>query len=146
VVRIRREERDWLGLALATAAGFGVGLVVGMAGGEFLGDVTSERMKRLMRATPPRGDDTTPSATLDADAAERAVSGALSEHPTTRSLAVHVRALGDGIVELMGQVPDRTARELAGTVARGVAGADVVVNRILVEGEDLPTRKPSRAG
>jgi osmotically-inducible protein OsmY len=145
MVRIRDEDRDWLGLGLATAAGLGLGLVIGLVAGEFLGDVTSERVKRWIGARPRRRRDESEERTVQSDV-ERAVQGALSEHPTTRQLAVRVHALGDGVVELTGQVPDRAARELAGTVARGVSGADVVINRILVEGEDLPERKPSRAG
>ena len=34
--------------------------------------------------------------------------------------------------------PDPEARHLAGKVSRGAPGADVIVNRILVEGDDIP--------
>ena len=45
-------------------------------------------------------------------------------------------ALGDGLVELTGTVPSDLDRQLVAEVARSVAGAEVVVNRILVEGTD----------
>jgi osmotically-inducible protein OsmY len=146
MVRIRREERDWLGVALATAAGLGAGFLVGVTAGEFLGDVVSDRFRKLRRTTSRDTAEREAETASTAETVEGAVSGALSEHPTTRGLPVLAHALGDGIVELTGRVPDRASRELAGTVARGVAGVDVIVNRILVEDEDLPSGRPSRAG
>lgn len=124
-----RDERDWLGLAVATAAGLGLGVIAGMVAGELFGDLDSDRLRgavRKLRRTPksPREESSS--------ALQLAVSAALGENPTTRGLQVQVRALGDGIIELTGTVSDPEARPLAGTVARGVAGVDVVVNRILV--------------
>lgn len=128
----QRHERDWLGLSVSTAVGLGLGVLAGIIVGELMGDVHSERVRgavRRLRGTPRARDG------ADGRALERAVRDALDENPSTRGFRVHVRALGDGIVELTGTVPDTEARPLASTVARGVPGVDIVVNRLLV-GDD----------
>jgi osmotically-inducible protein OsmY len=143
---LKRQERenDWLGIALATAAGLGAGVLAGIVAGEFLGDLGAERVKgavgRLRRDTPRR-------PLPDPGEVETTVVEALAEHPGTADLKVGVRALGDGVVELSGTAPTAAARQAAGKVARAVHGADVVVNRILIEGDDVPRRsaEPSSA-
>lgn len=111
-----------------------MGVLVGIVAGELFGDVGSDRLRgavRRMRRAPvaPREESL--------GGLERAVAAALSENATTRGLAVQVRALGDGIVELTGTVSDPESRPLAGRVARGVPGVDVVVNRLLAP-DDRP--------
>jgi len=146
LIRVKRQDRenDWLGIALATAAGLGAGVLAGIVAGEFLGDLGTERVRgavgRLRRPAAPE----TP---LDPAQLETAVVDALSGHPKTEQLTVGVRALGDGVVELSGTAPTAAARQAAGKVARTVRGAGVVVNRILVEGDDVPRRssEPSSA-
>ena len=134
LVSMEREDSDWLGSTLFAIAGLGIGFVAGMAFGEFFSEVDPGRVtgavKRLKRRP---AEATVPPAEI-----ERAVNGALGENPQTRHLDVHARALGEGIVELTGTVPDADARSHAATVARGVAGTYVVVNRVLVEGDDVP--------
>lgn len=145
VIRVHGQRRDWVGLGLTAAAGVGLGMFAGLAIGQLLGGVDTERVRdavgRLGRSTPGPDADTGGSV-------ERAVNGALSENATTRHLAVRAHAIGDGIVELTGTAPDPEARALAATIARGVAGSAVVVNRILVEGETPRSsrRKRPRAG
>lgn len=72
----------------------------------------------------------------DPEQLERDLADAIAHHPELRELTIGVRALGRGLVELAGLVPDETTRRLATRVARRVPGADVVVNRLLVEGID----------
>ncbi len=146
VIRVRDEERDWLGLGLAAAAGVGLGVFAGMAIGQLLGGVDAERVRDVVGRRLGRSTAGTDAGT-ETDV-ERTVNGALSENATTRHLAVRAHAIGDGIVELTGTAPDPEARALAGTIARGVVGSAVVVNRILVEGETPRSsrRRPSRAG
>lgn len=145
VIRVRGRDRDWLGLGLTATAGVGLGIFAGMAIRQLLGSVDTDRVRdtvgRLGRSRAA------PDAAADGDL-ERVVNGALGENATTRHLAVRAHAIGDGIVELTGTAPDPEARALAATIARGVAGSAVVVNRILVEGETPRSsrRKPPRAG
>jgi osmotically-inducible protein OsmY len=135
-----------MGLTLTAAAGVGLGVFAGMAIGQLLGSVDTERVRRAVGHRLRRSG--AGSAAPAEGELERAVNGALSENATTRHLAVRAHALGDGIVELTGTAPDPEARALAGTIARGVAGSGVIVNRILVEGEAPGSRrrKPPRAG
>ena len=141
LVSMEREDGDWLGSTIFAIAGLGIGFVAGMAFGEFFSEVDPGRVtgavKRWKRGP---ADAAVPPAEI-----ERAVNGALGENPLTRHLDVRARALGEGIVEITGTVPDTDARAHAATVARGVAGSYVVVNRVLVEGDDVPHRKAASA-
>lgn len=119
----------------------GVGIVAGIVLGEFLGRVDTDRLRATVRRLRRPVGKLPPG---DLEAIRRDVSGALNENPKTRALQVDVRALGDGVVELTGEAPDREARELAGTIARGVAGTHVVVNRMRVE-EAAPPEPRSRS-
>ncbi len=137
LIRVKQEESDWLGVALATAAGLGIGLVAGLVASELLGKVNPDRVRRVVgRLRRGEADD----EPQDPRVLERAVAAALGENPQTRNLTVTPRALGDGVVELTGTAPDSETRRLAGKVSRGAPGADVIVNRILVEGDDVPRR------
>lgn len=141
----RRDTDDWAGIALASALGLGAGLVAGLVVGELLGTVDGDRMRRAFGRLRRREPDEPRRDPLDV---QRDVKATLGRNPTTRGLDLGVRALGEGIVEVTGAAPDDTARTLAGDLARGVEGADVVVNRILVEGTDVPRRErsPSSTG
>ncbi len=124
-------------MALATAAGLGLGVLAGIVGSELLGNLGPDRVKGAVRRLRRSEREA-----LEADPqdVERAVVTALEEHSKASDLAIDVRALGDGVVELSGTVPDTAGRRIAAKIARGVAGAEVVVNRILVEGADVPRR------
>ena len=137
MVRVRREDDDQrgvTGIALSAALGLGVGVLGGMVLRELLSDVSTEPVKnawiRLRQA------DTGEAEWQDAEAVEQAVKRALDKDPESAMLEVKATALGDGIVELTGTVPEALDRQLAGDIARGVPGADIVVNRILVQGSD----------
>lgn len=135
---MRERETEWAGVAIAGALGLGAGLVAGMLVSELLGNVDSERVRRSVgRLRRGARDESEP----DPAELERAVDDALRRNPTTRPLAIRVRAVGEGVVELTGTAPDATARSLAGDLARGVDGTRVVVNRVLVEGTDVPRRQ-----
>jgi osmotically-inducible protein OsmY len=75
---------------------------------------------------------------MDPEHVQRAVQRALRNTSATRRLGVSARVLEGGVVELTGVAPDERTRQAAGEAASAVAGADVVVNRILVEGRDVP--------
>ncbi len=135
LIHIKNDDNDWLGLAASAAAGLGLGVIAGVVLGEFLGRVDADRVRATVRRlrgpvlkAPPE----------DTEAVRRDVQGALDESPKTRAFSVGVRALGEGIVELTGVAPDPDARDLASTIARGVSGTFVVVNRMLVE-ESVPS-------
>jgi len=144
LVSIEREDSDWLGITIAAVAGLGIGIAAGIALGEFFSEVDPERVSGAVRRLKARSTEPTAAP----EEIERAVTGALGENPQTRHLDVRAHALGEGIVEITGTVPDSDAREHAAMVARGVAGPYVVVNRILVEGDDVPrgTAAASTAG
>lgn len=143
LIHIKNDDRDWLGLAASAAAGLGLGVIAGVVLGEFLGRVDADRVRatvrRLRRPVLKAGPE-------DTEAVRREVQGALDENPKTRSLSVGVRALGEGVVELSGVAPDPDARDLAGSVARGVSGKFVVVNRMLVEDVPQQPSTPSKVG
>jgi hypothetical protein len=128
----RREKSDGvLAVSLATAAGFGVGLLAGIVLGEWLGAVHPERVRKLF--TADRSAEPVDPAQL-----EREVLRAFKNIAAIRRLNLSARALDGGLVELTGIVPDERSRQIAGDAAAGVSGTDAVVNRILVQGRDVP--------
>lgn len=141
--RARRDD-DWAGIALATAAGLGVGLAAGLVVSELLGSLNAERLRYALRRWRGKSSPTY----LEPGELERAVEEALKSDPATARLEIGVRAAGPGLVELTGTAPDEETRARAGARARATPGADIVVNRILVEGRDLPVRDsaPTSAG
>ncbi len=120
------------GIAFAAAAGFGIGLLAGLVAGEWLGGIHPERIRRAVRGLRPPI-----SPVRDPQAVERAVLRALKSDPRTRSLPIAVRAISPGLLELTGTVPLAELRHRAAEIAQAAAGDDVVVNRLLVEGEDV---------
>ncbi|MBI4502622.1 MAG: BON domain-containing protein [Gemmatimonadetes bacterium] len=137
----RRERESTLGISIATAAGFSAGLLAGLVLGEWLGDVHPERVRRILggkRTSEP----------LDPAQVERKVLRAFKTTAATRRLNLSARALDGGLVELTGIAPDERTRQVAGDAAAQVAGPDLVVNRILVQGRDIPpghTAPPTRS-
>jgi hypothetical protein len=125
-------------VALAAAAGFGLGLIAGLVAGEWLGDVDADRVRQAVRGRKM------PPGPPDAPGVERAVRNALEAEAGTRYLKVRPRLLGEKLLELVGRVPSPAARERAGAVAQGAVPGFTVINRLLVEGQDLP-RGPARA-
>jgi hypothetical protein len=121
------------GVALAAAAGFGMGLLAGLAAGEWLGDVDADRVRRAVKQLRP------PTGPPDAPGLERTVRDALEADAGTRYLKVRPRLLGEKLLELVGRVPSATARERAGAVAQAAVPGFTVINRLLVEGQDVPS-------
>ena len=101
------------------------------AGGFFLPNlfiwlVTKGRQDGMVKALP------------DALGIERTVRNALEGEARTRYLKARPRVLGEKLLELVGRVPTQAARERAAEVARQAAPGFTVINRLLVEGQDIP--------
>lgn len=109
---------------------------------EMVGEVNSGRVKRAVRRI--KNLDETATDPMDL---EREIIAALEENSATQGMDIVVRTLGDSVAELTGTAPSRSARDLAGKVARSAPGASTVVNRILVRGLDIPvdTRIPAQS-
>ena len=106
-------------------------MLAGLIAGEWLGDVHPERVRRILGGkTEPRASDPAP--------LEREVLRVFKNTSATRRLNLSARALDGGLVELTGVAPDERTRQVAGEAAASVAGPDLVLNRILVQGRDIP--------
>jgi hypothetical protein len=121
-------------IALAAAVGLGAGILAGIVVGEMLGAVHPARLRGVVERF---GRQPTPQLEDPRDL-EQAILEALSNNAATRMLNLSARVIDGGLVELTGVAPDDRTRRLAGATASGAAGGAVVVNRILVEGRDVP--------
>lgn len=126
-------------VALWTALGVAAGLLAGVALSEWVGGVTTGRVRRVARRMRE-----TPIARLTVPASAQAVRVALQAEPRLAGLGVQALPVSRGVVELRGWVPNRTARTLAGRTALAVPGIESVINSILVRGEDdrTPSKEP----
>ena len=141
MVRVKREGDKVTGIALSAALGLGIGVIGGILVRQFLSDLATEPVKNAVRGLRRPGS----AEPADQTDLERAIESALDADPDTHSLNVKVEALGDGIVELTGTTPDPLSCQIAADIARGVPGADIVVNRILVDAEGSSvSESPSR--
>lgn len=140
MVHIDGEDRNITGIALSAALGFGLGVVGGMLLREFVGLDTEPVKKAVRRLSGPHAEPKD-----DLGAIEDAVIEAWENDPDLRPLALSVEALGDGIVEITGIASSQMARQLASDVARSVQGADVVLNRIHIEGTATEATEPNLA-
>lgn len=114
-----------------TLLGGALGVVAGFALGEWLGPVTPERVaSQLGRARQRR------SHRLRAAETAAAARAALDTDPELRDLRLEAIAVGAGVVELHGWVPDRRLRARASRTVSAVPGIDSLVNCLLVHGED----------
>ncbi len=140
----RHQDSAWDKLAtiMAGLMGVGIGVVAGFVASEMVGEVNSGRVKRAVRRI--KNLDETATDPMDL---EREIIAALEENSATQGMDIVVRTLGDSVAELTGTAPSRSARDLAGKVARSAPGASTVVNRILVRGLDIPvdTRIPAQS-
>jgi hypothetical protein len=134
----QRQDRDdgAVALTLTALAGFTLGFVAGTLLGGSVGDVHADRVKRALNRLSGAGRRPGP------EQLERDVREALKSDEATRDLDLEVSAPGEGLIELTGLVSDALSRRAAGDVARAVLGVDVVVNRILLQGSDLPPTSP----
>jgi hypothetical protein len=140
LVHIDGEDRNITGIALSAALGFGLGLVGGMLLREFVGLDTEPVKKAVKRLSGPCEEPKE-----DFSAVEDAVIQAWENDPDLRPLPLAVEALGDGIVEITGTASNQMTRQLAADVARSVQGADVVLNRIHIEGTATEASEPELA-
>jgi hypothetical protein len=135
----QRDRLSGMQILLWTTLGVGTGLVTGFALSEWIGGVSHSRVRRAAQ----RLGQTTPARhTLAALA--RSVETALAAEPRLAGCTLEVVPLSRASVELRGWVGDRTARTVAGRVARAVTGIESVINSILVRGEDdrvFPTKR-----
>lgn len=129
---MRRQRLSAGEVLVWSALGVGLGLVTGVALGEWLGDVNRGRVRRVVRRsrTRPLPPLARPAATA------RAAQAAIESQPDLAELGIETLPVSGGAVELRGWVPNRAARTLAGRVVAEVPGVDTVINSILVRGED----------
>jgi BON domain len=114
-----------------TTFGMGAGLVAGFALSEWMGGVSTGRMRgAARRIREGSGTGLTTSASV------RAVEAALRAEPRLGSLNLLAAPVARGVVELRGWVPDRATRSLAARVALAAPGIERVINSVLVRGED----------
>lgn len=129
-----QQDDGVVGVTLSAVAGLAAGLAAGLIVGEMLGAVGTTRLRGTFDRLRPRRERHQP------DDVRRAVIRALRGDPRTHSLRIDVHAVDAGLLELTGTAPDVVTRQAAGSVARAVDGAEVIVNRILVEGSDVPSQ------
>jgi hypothetical protein len=85
-----------------------------------------------------RGLRSAPREDIDPEELAREVTEVLDANPTTRRMGIRAAAIGNGVVELKGTAQDESERELAANLVRNNTSAPVVINRILVEGIEIP--------
>ena len=138
MIRVKREQSDWIGITASAVGGLVAGVVAGIVLVELLGNLDRARVHgafgRLRKQTNPPEDLRVVQAAIDA---------ALASDDATASLDVKGQALGDGVVELTGTVQAGHEAQRARTVVEQVPGVSVLVNHVLVEGEDIPVRDAS---
>jgi hypothetical protein len=135
----QRDRLSGMQIFLWTTLGVGTGLVTGFALSEWIGGVSQSRVRRAAQ----RLGQTSPARHTPA-ALARSVETALAAEPRLAGCTLEVVPISRASVELRGWVGDRTARTVAGRVARAVTGIESVINSILVRGEDdrvFPTKR-----
>jgi len=115
-------------------------MVSGIVLSEMLGNVDSDRFKSAVRRIREGNDEEPP----DPAQIERDLLSALRGNPTTRQAEIDVHAFGEGLIDISGTVSDERTRDIARELASAVAGSDVIVNRILVEGIDTHEQPSAR--
>jgi hypothetical protein len=118
-----------------TLVGAVVGLVGGVALGEWIGPVNLRRAERGL-ARFRTGRESEPGIPLKAAETARAARLAVERDTELRGLGLEPIAVGPGVVELHGWVPTRALRARAARVVTTADGIDTLVNCILVHGED----------
>jgi hypothetical protein len=116
-----------------TLVGGAIGVVAGLALGEWLGPFDRRRMKRAL-ASPFGGGGS--GARLRAAEAARAARLALDRDLELKDLGLEPIPVGAGVVELHGWVPTRTLRARAARLVAATDGIDSLINCVLVRGED----------
>jgi hypothetical protein len=116
-----------------TLVGGAIGVVAGLALGEWLGPFDRRRVQRAL-ASPFSGGG--PGPRLRAAEVARAARLALERDLELKDLGLEPIAVGAGVVELHGWVPTRTLRARAARLVAATDGIDSLINCVLVRGED----------
>jgi hypothetical protein len=116
-----------------TLVGGALGVVAGLALGEWLGPFDRRRVKRALGA-PFSGEGS--GARLRAAEVARAARLALDRDLELKDLGLEPIPVGAGVVELHGWVPSRTLRARAARVIAATEGIESLINCVLVRGED----------
>ena len=111
--------------------GFGAGLLAGFAGGSLFGSAGSGRVGRIVRTVQRTRRPIEPRTALT----ER-VEAALAAEPSLAGSRFEILPVGHRGLALHGWVPARRLRVRAYRIAVAAAGAEPIVNRLLVRGED----------
>jgi hypothetical protein len=139
-VRVPHDDRlSGTEVLLWTTFGMGAGLVAGFALSEWMGGVSTGRMRGAARRIR-EGSATR----LTTSASVRAVEVALRAEPRLGGLSLVAAPVARGVVELRGWVPSRATRSLACRVALSAPGIERVINSVLVRGEDDQGQVPNR--
>ena len=129
---MRRTDRlSGTQIILWSGLGLGAGLVAGFALSEWIGGISSTRVRgvaRRLREPAPTRSTTSASG--------RAVDAALRADPRLAGLTIEALAVSRGVVELRGWVPSRALRTIACRTALATSGIESVINSLLVRGED----------
>jgi hypothetical protein len=137
----QRDERPGaLSLALMGTVGFVLGVLGGMLLSGSVGPLHADRVRGALRRLRSNHDRPPKPEKLEA-----AVRDALRDDEATSDLDIEVHMVGPGLIELTGVTSDALVRRAAADIARAVPGVEVVVNRVLLRGTDLP-RKPVPSG
>jgi BON domain len=116
-----------------TLLGAAAGVVAGFVLGEWIGPLTPSRAGRaLARAKGARESGPRLKTSETARAARRA----LKADAQLSALELEPIAVGPGVVQLHGWVPNRGLRTRATRIVAAVPGIDSLVNCLLVHGED----------
>ena len=102
--------------------------------GEWIGPLTPSRARRTLARDTAGGRATVPR--LKASDTARAARRVLQADTQLCQLGLEAIAVGPGVVELHGWVPNRTIRARASRIVAAVPGIDSLVNCLLVHGED----------
>ncbi len=119
-----------------------MGTVAGFFASEMVGGVDQGRLSKAMKRV--RGSE--PTEDMDPGKLEAQIRSIIDHNPATRQMGITVGVFDNGIVELTGTVASEAERKLAGDLVREESLAAIVINRILVEGRDVPVSFRSSAG
>jgi hypothetical protein len=112
--------------------GAGLGAVAGFVMGQWLGEVDSGRLSRAATRLQQNGFTraSRPKSTINVARA------ALRNDDLLRSLELELVAVSAGVIELHGWVPSRSLRARAVRILRQVPEIEILINCLLVRGED----------
>src|SRR3954465_1936989 len=138
-LRFRDDDSQTNGL-LYLAAGAVLGLAAGLVVSDRFGGFSALTSKLRDRVSRIRDDDDVDDVDDDVESdsemdeedqdLEERVLEAFRNDPTLSERAIDIGAIGDGIIDLTGWVPEPDEATHAVTITRGVPGVETVVNRL----------------